>query len=257
MHRAAIALCLFCSACGAEDELASESFEARVCAEGPVVEGVDISKWQSNVDWAAMANDGVQFAFIRTNHGIGDLDEKYFYNWAEAKRVGILRGTYQYWLPAEDPIEQANVLLDRMVDFDEYDLPPVLDVEESQGESPEVLVDGIHQWMDHVEAALGVKPIIYTAKYFWQDGVGSPSDFLDYPLWVANYGVECPLIADPWQRWTLWQYSSSGSVSGNSSSSSHGIWKRSVDRISLVGNCPPLKRGTGSARSILTVMRER
>jgi hypothetical protein len=90
----------------------------------------------------------------------------------------------------------------------------VLDVESSDGQSAAVIVDRIQQWIDHVEAATGTKPIIYTAKYFWQDSVGAPDDFLDHALWVANYGPECPLIADPWPRWDFWQYTSSGSVPG-------------------------------------------
>lgn len=201
----------------AEDGMAgvgSIDREVRVCADGPVVEGIDVSKWQSNIDWDPLADYGIRYAFIRVNHGLDDIDEKFTYNWAEARRVGILRGAYQYFLPDEDAIEQAQLLLDLMGPLEPDDLPPVLDVEEDAGQSPEVIRQKIHLWVDHVEAAIGRKPIIYTAKYFWQDRVGAPDDFLDHPLWVANYQVDCPLMADPWSRWTFWQYSSTGSLPG-------------------------------------------
>ncbi len=203
-----------CAVEGDVDPLASASFAARVCADGPTVPGIDVSKWQGSIDWDSVAGDGVRYAFIRTNHGLGDLDEKYAFNWAEARRVGILRGTYQYFLPGEDAVEQAQLLIDRMGPLEDDDLPPVLDVEEADGQPPEVIREKIHAWMNHVEAELGVVPIIYTAKYFWQDGVGMPDDFLDHPLWVANYDVECPLIADPWLRWDFWQHTSTGRVAG-------------------------------------------
>jgi lysozyme len=200
--------------CAAPPELGHEAAEIRVCADGPVVEGIDVSKWQAEIDWDAVAGAGIRFAFIRTNHGLDILDQWYDYNWTEARRVGILRGTYQYFAPAEDPIAQADLLLDRMGPLEDGDLPPVLDVEQADGRTAEQIVEAIHIWSDRVEEVLGVLPIIYTAKYFWQDSVGAPEDFLDHPLWVANYGVDCPLMADPWPRWDFWQYTSTGSVSG-------------------------------------------
>jgi lysozyme len=205
--------------------------EIRVCADGPVVEGIDVSKWQGEIDWDAVAGAGIRFAFIRTNHGLGILDEWYDFNWSEARRVGIRRGTYQYFAPDEDVIAQADLLLERMGPLEDGDLPPVLDVEEDGGRTAEQIVSAIHVWSDRVEAVLGVRPIIYTAKYFWQDQVGAPDDFLDHPLWVANYGVTCPLMADPWQRWDFWQYTSTGSVAGISGNVDRDHWNGTEEQL--------------------------
>ncbi len=110
---------------------ATATAEIRVCADGPTVEGIDVSKWQGEIAWDDVAAAGVTFAFIRTNHGLDILDEWYDFNWSEARRVGVLRGTYQYFAPEEDPIEQAELLLERMGPLEVGDLPPVLDVEEA------------------------------------------------------------------------------------------------------------------------------
>lgn len=214
-----------------EPTVAERDYEVRVCADGPVVEGIDVSKWQATIDWDPLADAGIRYAFIRTNHGLGIIDEKFDYNWAEARRVGILRGAYQYFAPEEDPIEQAELLLDMMGTLELDDLPPVLDVEESGGRSPTEIQAAIHIWMDHVEAAIGRKPIIYTAKYFWQDGVGAPDDFLDHPLWVANYQVDCPLIAEPWERWSFWQYSSTGSLPGVTTAIDRNHWNGTYEEL--------------------------
>ena len=45
-------------------------------------------------------------------------------------------------------------------------------------------IAAVGAWIDHVEAATGVKPIIYTGRYFWQDNVGT-DEFADHPLWIA------------------------------------------------------------------------
>src|SRR5690349_6208546 len=218
-------------ACTAEPDTATVTEEVRVCADGPTVEGIDVSKWQGAIDWDAVAADGIRFAFIRTTDGTGYLDETYATNWSEARRVGVLRGTYQYFEPAQDPIAQADLLLDRMGPLEDGDLPPVLDVEADGGQSAATIVAGIHAWSDRITAATGVVPIIYTAKYFWQDQVGAPADFLDQPLWVANYDVTCPLIADPWPRWAMWQYTSTGRVGGIAGNVDRDVWNGTDDEL--------------------------
>jgi lysozyme len=221
-----------CLAADDEPELATTASEIRVCADGPTVEGIDVSYWQGAIDWDAVAADGVEYAFIRTSHGLGTIDTRYEYNWAEAQRVGLLRGTYQYFSPTEDVIAQADLVIDRLGGaMSDGDLPPVLDVEAADGATPEQIVAGIHTWSDRIEAALGVTPLIYTAKYFWQDSVGAPDDFLDHPLWIANYTTDCPLIADPWTRWDFWQYTSTGSVAGITGNVDRDVWNGTLDEL--------------------------
>lgn len=227
-----------CADPGAPETSVAES-EIRVCADGPTVEGIDVSKWQGEIDWDAVAGDGIGFAFIRTSHGLGILDEWYDFNWSEARRVGVRRGTYQYFSPADDAIAQADLLLERMGPLEDGDLPPVLDVEASDGLAPEAIVAAIHAWSDRVTEVLGVAPIIYTAKYFWQDSVGAPDDFLDQSLWVANYGVECPLIADPWPRWDFWQYTSTGAVAGISGNVDRDVWNGTEEDLAEYAWPPP------------------
>ncbi len=185
---------------------------AVVCA-ADTVDGIDVSKWQGTIDWAAVAGDGIRFAIIRTNHGLGDIDEEFDRNWAEARANGVIRGAYQYYLPGEDPIEQAELLLDMMGPLEPGDLPPTIDVEESAAVSPDDYAAGVRLWSDRVEAALGRKPMIYTGKYFWNGNVASP-DFTDNPLWVAQWNVDCPDLPTPWATWTFHQTTSTGTVAG-------------------------------------------
>src|SRR5262245_36875474 len=101
---------------------------ATVCAPGATVDGIDVSYYQGTIDWGAVKADGIDFAFIRTTDGTGFEDPRYDENRAGARAAGVLRGTYQFFRPTDDPIAQADLLLARLGD-DPDDLPPVLDVE--------------------------------------------------------------------------------------------------------------------------------
>ena len=65
---------------------------------------------------------------------------------------------------------------------------------------------------------LGRKPIVYTNRTSWAQ-TGDTLSFAQrgHALWVANWDVSAPLVpADNWagESWTIWQYTSSGSVPG-------------------------------------------
>lgn len=191
----------------------SLSPRAVVCPDGDTLPGIDISKWQGDVDWEAVAADGIVFAFVRVSDGLNTPDNYFDQNWAQARAAGIYTGVYQFFRPSQDPIAQADLLLDRMGPLGPDDLPPVIDVEDAGGLSGAQITDAIHTWIDRVESQLGVTPLIYTGRYFWQDNVGS-SDFSDYPLWIAHYTQGCPNIPDQWSDWVFHQYTDSGSVAG-------------------------------------------
>jgi lysozyme len=207
-----------------------------VCASGATVEGIDVSKWQADIDWPAVAADGVEFGIARA--AFGATQDGYFdANWAGMKANGIIRGAYQWFLPDEDPVEQAQFLLDAIGPLEPGDLPPVVDVEDTGGLGPAAIASGLSQWLAHVESAIGRKPIIYTGKYFWQDHVGGSDAFVDYPLWIPNYSNDCPNLPNgSWPDWRFFQYTSEGSVDGVSGN---------VDRNLFNGSLADLKAFAG------------
>ncbi|MBX7083843.1 MAG: hypothetical protein K1X88_31830, partial [Nannocystaceae bacterium] len=186
---------------------------ATTCADGETLPGIDVSKWQAAIDWGAVAGDGIVYAIIRATHGTGIIDEYFDANWAQARDNGIYAGVYQYFEPDQDPVAQAQLMLDMMGPLGPTDLPPVIDVESDAGLPPAEIASAVGQWIDTVEAQTGIKPIIYTGRYFWQDYVQSPA-FADYPLWIAHYTDGCPNIPDQWSDWYFHQYTSSGAVAG-------------------------------------------
>ncbi len=185
-----------------------------ICAEDETTFGIDVSYYQGDIDWNAVAADGVEYAIVRVSHSTQFFDPEFYDNLEGSRAAGLHTGVYQYFEPDEDPIAQADLLLESLGEMQPGDLPPVIDVESNGGQSPAAVADAVRAWVEHVEAALGVKPIIYTGYYFWNDNVASP-DFGSYPLWIAWYGVECPgNIPAGWSQWAFHQYCDCGEIQG-------------------------------------------
>lgn len=187
--------------------------QAKVCAAGATTPGIDVSYYQGNIDWNAVAASGVVFAWVRVSHSTQFEDPKFAANLAGARAAGIHTGVYQYFEPTQDPIAQADLLIAKLGPLQPGDMPPMIDVEAADKPSKAAYADAIRAWIDRVEKATGVAPFIYTGYYYWNDYVAT-GEFADHPLWIANYNPGCPLVPDVWSTWTMHQYSSSGSVPG-------------------------------------------
>ncbi len=178
--------------------------------DGPLP-GIDVSHWQGAIDWDAVAADGVEFAFIKATEGGDYVDPRFAANWSGAQRAGVVRGAYHFFRPQTDAVAQAEHFL-RTVQLAPGDLPPVLDVEVTDGRSAATIAAGVRTWLQEVERATGRRPILYTRASFWTAQMGS--GFGGYPLWVAHYGVSSPNIPAEWSGWTFWQHSDAGRVDG-------------------------------------------
>jgi GH25 family lysozyme M1 (1,4-beta-N-acetylmuramidase) len=199
---------------GLDLRIATEPQAGAVCAPGETLFGIDVSYYQDTIDWNAVAADGVQFAIVRVSHSLQFFDPQFDANLAGARAAGIHTGVYQYFEPDEDPVAQADLLLEAMGPLLPGDLPPMIDVESTGGLGPAAINDAIHAWIDRVESQLGVKPVIYSGYYFWNDNVGS-TDFGDYPLMLPWYGVDCPGgVPTGWDMWTIHQYCDCGTIAG-------------------------------------------
>jgi lysozyme len=199
---------------GVSPDASTGIIEARVCAAGTTVKGIDVSKWESSINWTSVKNGGYAFAFIRVSDGTTSPDAKFAGYWAGAKAAGVIRGAYQFFRPSQNVTTQANMMINAIGTYRPGDLPPVIDVEATGSLSPATVASKVRQWVDKVYAAVGVRPIVYTGKYFWRDQVGGPSSFAPNPLWIAQYTTLCPDLPSPWTKWTFWQYTDTGSVPG-------------------------------------------
>jgi lysozyme len=184
------------------------------CARGITVRGIDVSKWQGEIDWDAVKADGIEFAYIRVSDGAARPDPSFARNWAEAGRVGIARGAYQYFRPLEDPHEQADLLLASVGPPGPRDLPPAIDIEVSDGVEAREMARQMNRWTARVKKALGVRPLVYTSAKHWVELLAGARAFRRHLLWVAHYDADCPNTPSAWRRWTIHQVSQEAQVAG-------------------------------------------
>ncbi len=178
--------------------------------------GVDLSHWQGNVDFTKLVKAGIKFCFFKFSEGTDFVDDRGLQYLQGALAEELPCGAYHYFLPKYDPIEQADHFLATMAAHEkeagELLLPPVIDVEVKA--SAAVLKKTILAFLEHVEQARGITPILYTSPGFWRSYVGKWDEVVRFPLWVAHYGTSYPSQFYPWASWKFWQYTSAGSLPG-------------------------------------------
>jgi lysozyme len=177
--------------------------------------GIDVSHFQGTVNWAAVRQAGVAFAFAKATDGLTWVDPQFAANWPAMSAAGVLRGAYHFFEPGDDAAGQADFFL-QTVQPAAGDLPPALDVETLGGSSAS-LWEGVETWLQTVAAAIGAQPFLYVSPDF-ADGNQAPASLAAYPLWVAEYGVAEPALPTGWSNWLIWQRSETGTVAGISGS---------------------------------------
>lgn len=146
---------------------------------------------------------------MKATEGLETVDSRFKKNWYEAKKAGIPRGAYHYFIARKSGKAQAENFIET-VHLEEGDLPPVLDVESIRGTSVSNLQKRVSDWIMAVEAHYKVKPIIYTNADFYENYLAGRFD--EYPLWVAHYLVKNkPRIR---RNWLFWQHNETGHVNG-------------------------------------------
>ncbi len=231
----AIALAGGCSAAPAGEPLGqTDEAVTTICgasANGPV-QGVDVSVYQGNFDWAASKAGGTVFGYARISDGTGTIDSTFDGNWANMMSAGVLRGAYQFFEPGEDATAQANLMVQKVGgQLGGGDLPCMIDVEVTGGQSGATILAKVQQWLQIVQAGTGKPPIIYTGPYFWESNVGGGLD--NVSLWTADYGPACPLVPNGWTKWAFWQYSDGGGTLD------HDVFNGTLAQLQNIGGSSP------------------
>jgi lysozyme len=208
------------------------------------VNGFDVSHHNGSVDWAGAAAGGMQFAYAKATEGATVTDSKFAENWSAMREAGVVRGAYHFFHPATDPVLQANHFLTVMGPLLPGDLPPALDLEETSQTSDEwpTIPAGsrlalVQQWIDAVETATGMKPVIYTRSGWIKQFLTDAAALADYPLWIADYKVhDTPVIPPQWSTWAFWQFSASGTVAGVSGGVDVDRFNGAIEDLKAMGN---------------------
>lgn len=209
------------------------------------VHGVDVSRWQGDIDWPTLRSQGANFVYIKATDGGDHLDPMFKKNWRAAQQAGLKRGAYHFFYWCRVASEQADWFI-RNVPKVEGALPPVIDVEYNgqsscrQKLSPEKRREKMQVFMDRLEAHYGQRPVIYTAPDFYADNLRG--HFKNYPFWLRAV-AQHPSKVYPGRDFVFWQYSGSGLSQGvkgkidlNVFNGTEAQWRRWAGGQSLVAS---------------------
>ena len=183
-------------------------------AQGRQYSGIDVSRYQGEIDFAQVRQAGVEIVYIRAGEG-ADYEDPYFReNAKKAREAGLHYGFYLFvTAKTEAEARQQAQFFYELICTEEADCRPAMDFERLRGMSRAQVNEVGQAFLEEMERLQGARPIIYTdayaASHVWTTEMGY------YGLWVANYGVEDPDVPQgPWDAWVGFQYSNSGRIAG-------------------------------------------
>ena len=182
------------------------------------IHGIDVSKFQGDIDWSAVAGSGVKFAWIKATEGGDRADERFQANWTGAKAAGIAHGAYHFVYWCRPPLEEIS-WFEQNAPVEDDALPPVLDVEATPTSktchrhlTQDAAIADMQVMLTEMERHYGKRPIIYTTVDFYE-AILADGAFMDYPIWVRSTKHH-PSVKYGSRPWHFWQYQSDGSIAG-------------------------------------------
>lgn len=181
--------------------------------------GIDVSKWEEEIDWEKVKNSGIEFTMIRMGYqteydGEYVIDPYFDVNIEGAKKVGLQVGVYfySYAKSIDQAKEQAEWVKENLKNY-EIDLPVAFDWESwnsfnTTGMSVNTLNNVANTFLKIIEEA-GYKGMLYGSKNYLEK-VWYPSE---YDVWVAHYTKNAQKTSYE-GKYLIWQLTETGRVDG-------------------------------------------
>lgn len=176
--------------------------------------GIDVSKWQGNVDFNKVKKAGYDFVILNAGYGryISQKDPYFEQNYARAKAAGLGVGAYwySYAKSTSEAKQEAEVFL-KAISGKQFEYPLCYDIEEGsqRGLSNSVIGSMVDAFCGCLESH-GYYASLYSYASFLNDKV--PAQFKSkYDVWVASFDVQKPAYNG---SYGIWQYTDKGNVAG-------------------------------------------
>ena len=180
------------------------------------IKGVDVSEFQGNIDWSAVRNQGISFAFVRIGHGNHNMDPYFGTNMINANAAGVKTGVYFYSTAksAYDSRLDAQWVIDQMKGYN-VNYPVAIDMEDSSqlflGKQTLTYITKV--FCDEIKAA-GYTPMVYCNEN-WASNYLDFSELDGVYKWVARYSGNYDTSISR----SIWQTNSRTLLDGISSNS--------------------------------------
>lgn len=181
--------------------------------------GIDVSKHNGNINFAAVKAAGIEFAMIRAGYGWTTEDQKFEQNVNGFTAAGIPVGAYWflYCTTVEEAIKNADKCIEVLSKFKgKFTYPIGCDYEydsdryseqEGKRQTKASRTAMIEAFCDRLEEA-GYYVSLYLNKDYIVNKVNY-SDLTQFDLWLAHWGVE-----KPYRDCGMWQNSSKLKIAG-------------------------------------------
>lgn len=176
-------------------------------------EGIDVSSWQQNIDFAAVRNAGIEIVYMKSSEGSSYIDSYFETNYRNAKANGLKVGFYHYVTArtTEQARAQATFFA-KVISGKEPDCKLAMDFENFDNLSTTQVNEISRVFLETLENLTNKEVLIYSNAYSARTIFSS--SLTNYPLWVANYGVSEPGDNGKWSTWVGWQYTDTGRING-------------------------------------------
>lgn len=236
------------------------------------MKGIDVynDHYKKGMDLSQVKAEGYDFNIPKLTEGVDFVDASAYEIASETKEADILlsyfhfatpggsktgSGTYKKWW---DPIDEAHDFLEALEDVPAPDFRVALDFEWSMDHIEETLDGNLglltqwaEEWLTEVHKELGYWPIFYSYWSYIDSNILLPNAIINgCPLWLARYnGDTDPYMNEAWgwERWDIWQYTSSGSVEGINRRVDLNDAPYDLEGLMLV-DCPPVGQEPYSSR---------
>ena len=181
--------------------------------------GIDVSKWNGNIDWNKVKSSGVNFVIIRCGYrgsSAGALieDPKFRANIKGAQAAGLRVGVYFFSQAVNEveAVEEASMCINLCKGYS-LSFPVYIDIEGSNGRGDTISASqrtaNIKAFCGTIQSA-GYRAGVYSNKTWFTKNINTAS-LTNYKIWLAQYAANVSYTAT---RYDMWQYTSKGSVSG-------------------------------------------
>lgn len=178
-----------------------------------LVEGIDVSDYQGNIDFKKVKEDNIEVVYIRSSVGNSFVDVKFRENYHGAKENGLKVGFYHFVTArnVNEAKEQAR-FFSHVISGLEPDCKLAIDFEVLRGLTKTEVNEIARAFIETVEELTKKEMIVYSDAY---NAYRVFDSYLKehYPLWIAEYDVKAPEVG-AWRDWAGWQYTDVGRVSG-------------------------------------------
>ena len=183
-------------------------------SDSELINGIDVSQWQEDIDFEKVANDGIEIVYIKATEGINYIDPYFREYYNNAKENNLKIGFYHYLTARteEEARNEANFFVSTIantipecrlaMDFESFG---DLNIEQINNVSEAFLEEVIN---------LSQKEVVIYSDSFNAREVFSLELAQKYPIWIAEYGVNNPSENGKWSNWIGFQYTDKGIIDG-------------------------------------------